>query len=155
MRVRTRFLFLVASETYPFRHCRELKTWPHCTVVTVWICDVSGTNRTILRPLMAPEEKFVIYLSFCGTSANSLYVATMEWLWRLFLIKQDWPVASELVPGGMHFPFCLQRARHDHPIRRKVPRENQWKKTSSSGVSKQPSCNQVTVKQLEIGFTSK
>ena len=24
--------------------------------------------------------------------------------------KQDWPVASELVPGGMHFHFCLQRA---------------------------------------------
>ena len=25
-----------------------------------------------------------------------------------------------------HFPFCLQRARYDHPIRQKVPRENQW-----------------------------
>ena len=50
--------------------------------------------------------------------------------------KQDWPVASELVPSGMYFPFCLQRARYDQPIRQKVPRENQWKKTSSSGVSK-------------------
>ena len=30
-----------------------------------------------------------------------------------------------------------QRARHDHPIRQKVPWENQWKKKpSSSGVSK-------------------
>ena len=38
-------------------------------------------------------------------------------------IKQDWPVTSELVPGGMHFHFCLQRAiRSD-----KVPWENQWK----------------------------
>ena len=50
--------------------------------------------------------------------------------------QQDWPVASELVPGGMYFPFCLQRARYDNPIRQKVPRENQWNKTSSSGVSK-------------------
>ena len=23
------------------------------------------------------------------------------------MLQQDWPVASELVPGGMHFPFCL------------------------------------------------
>ena len=45
-----------------------------------------------------------------------------------FTYKQDWPVASELVPGGMHFHFCLQRARYDHPIRQKVPWENQWKK---------------------------
>ena len=28
----------------------------------------------------------------------------------------------------MHFHFCLQRARYDHPIRQKVPWENQWKK---------------------------
>ena len=71
--------------------------------------------------------------------------------------KQDWPVASELVSGGMYFPFCLQRARYDHPIRQKVPLENQWKKTSSSAwgfeITELQSSN--TIKQLEVGLTSK
>ena len=35
----------------------------------------------------------------------------------LIYTKQDWPVAGELVPGGMYFPFCLHRARYDNPIR--------------------------------------
>ena len=48
------------------------------------------------------------------------YAAVMYILSSRAVVKQDWPVASELVPGGMHFPFCLQRARYDHPIRQKV-----------------------------------
>ena len=46
--------------------------------------------------------------------------------------KQDWPVASELVPGGMHFHFCLQRAvRSDKRSHGRIVEI-----TSSSGVSK-------------------
>ena len=49
---------------------------------------------------------------------NFQYIRFAVWLWWV-LYEQDWPVASELVPGGMHFHFCLQRARYDHPIRHK------------------------------------
>ena len=54
------------------------------------------------------------------------------------MVEQDWPVASELVPGGICLPFCLQRARYDNPIRQ-MSLGTIGKKTSSSGVSKDPS----------------
>ena len=30
----------------------------------------------------------------------------------VFMWEQDWPVASELVPGGIHFPFCFYNAHY-------------------------------------------
>ena len=37
-----------------------------------------------------------------------IYHVTLNKGWHIiYVIKQDWPVASELVPGGMHFPFLF------------------------------------------------
>ena len=51
-----------------------------------------------------------------------------------FPFKQDWPVASELVPGGMHFHFCIQNNALSDPTI--GPMGESVEITSSSGVSK-------------------
>ena len=66
--------------------------------------------------------------SFRANGAEDLFSGVRIWESVGNYWEQDWPVARELVAGGMHFHFCLQRARYDHPIRQKVPWENQWKK---------------------------
>ena len=119
-------------------HLNRVATW-HCdmpvTVLVVWV---------ILRVLWARKSTRVLPTDGrWATCGQSICASVRGGTNRPNYTEQDWPVASELVPGGMYFPFCLQRARYDNPIRQKVPRENQWNTTSSSGFFRN---NRVAIK---------
>ena len=77
---------------------------------------------------------------------------TLESSWK---DKKNWPVASELAPHWRHsFSFLFTTTRTIWSYDSTNRTTGQLVKTSSSGVSKWPSWNQVTVKQSEIGFTN-